>query len=89
MYACLAGAAPLSSDLRRDRDKLVPAAKRWHKKYSQQLLETIDWCMQLNQTVRPQSVFVLQRALSEKHHAVPNSSWVGTLKERLRGLIVG
>jgi len=89
MYACLAGSAPQSSDLRRERDVLIPAAKRWHKKYSQQMLETIDWCMQLDHLVRPQSVFVLQRVLSEKHHAAPSGKWMGMLRERLRGLIAG
>ncbi len=69
MYACLAGSAPLSADMRLDRDKLVPAAKRWPKKYSQELLETIDWCMQLDHSERPQSVFVLQRALGEMRKA--------------------
>jgi hypothetical protein len=38
---------------------------RWEGKYSDQLLETIDWCLCLNQRYRPQSVFALQKALTE------------------------
>ncbi len=45
--------------------------------------------MQLDHMVRPQSVFVLQRVLSEKHHTIPNNTWVGVLRDRLRGFILG
>lgn len=87
MYACLAGSTPQSSDLRLGKDSLVPAVKRWSNKYSRQLLETIDWCMQLEHETRPQSVFQLQRKLSEKHHAIPNASLLGAIRRRLNDLI--
>ncbi len=87
IYACLAGVTPQSSDLRLDRDTLVPAAKRWRKKYSQQLLETIDCCMLLDHSVRPQSVFVLQRKLSEKHHVIPGGTIFGAIRRHLHDLI--
>jgi hypothetical protein len=32
-------------------------------KYSRQLLETIDWCLELDHMNRPQSVFALQKVL--------------------------
>ena len=32
-------------------------------KYSDQLLDTIDWCLQLDHLKRPQSVFALQKVL--------------------------
>jgi hypothetical protein len=38
---------------------------RWEGQYSDQLLETIDWCLCLNHRYRPQSVFALQKALTE------------------------
>jgi hypothetical protein len=65
MYACIALAAPQAADLRQDKDQLVPAMVRWEGKYSDQLLETIDWCLCLNHLYRPQSVFALQKALTE------------------------
>ena len=65
MYACLAATAPQSADSRQEKDKLVPAMVRWDGKYSDQLLETIDWCLCLNHYYRPQSVFALQKALTE------------------------
>ena len=87
MYACLAGATPQSSDRRLEGDTLTPAVKRWEKRYSRQLLETIDWCLQLDHGARPQSVFLLQRKLSEKHHAAPGDGFFGTVFRRLHDLI--
>ncbi len=91
VYACFAGAAPQAADARLDKDQLVPAARRWAGKYSSHLLETVDWCMNLDHLDRPQSVFVLQRALAQKHSAPPApvgaGGWFGSLRERLRELI--
>ena len=66
MYACIAMSAPQAADSRHEKDKLVPAMVRWEGQYSDQLLETIDWCLCLNHLHRPQSVFALQKALTEK-----------------------
>lgn len=63
MYACLGGAAPPPADERLQQDTLTPAMLRWENKYSDQLLETIDWCLNLNHLYRPQSVFALQKHL--------------------------
>lgn len=65
LYACVARATPPAADKRAVEDKLVPAMARWQGKYSDQLLETIDWCLCLNPLYRPQSVFALQKALLE------------------------
>jgi serine/threonine protein kinase len=66
MYACLSGAAPQAADERLTNDLLVPSMVRWQGQFSEQLLETIDWCLCLNHLYRPQSVFALQKALTEK-----------------------
>ena len=63
MYACLAGAAPQAADLRVEKDRYVSATKLFAGKYSDQLLETIDWCLQLDHSKRPQSVMALQKVL--------------------------
>ena len=47
-----------------EKDRLIPAMVRWEGQYSDQLLETIDWCLCLNHMYRPQSVFALQKALT-------------------------
>ena len=63
MYCCLAGVAPPAADQRLANDKYVSARKRWDGKYSEQLLQTIDWCLRLDHLRRPQSVFALQKVL--------------------------
>jgi serine/threonine protein kinase len=93
IYACLAGGAPQAADKRLKKDLLVPAMVRWENKYSDQLLETIDWCLCLNYLYRPQSVFVLQKALNEPI-VVPEppqapslgrslSNWIGRLRKKM------
>ncbi len=63
MYASLAGVAPQAADARAERDRYVSATKLFAGKYSRQLLETIDWCLQLDHMKRPQSVLSLQKVL--------------------------
>ena len=92
MYACIALAAPQAADLRKEKDQLVPAMVRWEGKYSDQLLETIDWCLCINHLYRPQSVFALQKALTEAPTAKParkpkideTRSWLGALVGKLK-----
>ena len=66
MYACLAASAPPAANARIEKDALTPAMERWQGQYSEQLLKTIDWCLRLDHLERPQSVFALQKALTEK-----------------------
>ena len=63
MYACVAGTAPPASDQRVERDRMVPATKQFAGQYSEHLLETIDWCLQLDHLRRPQSALSLQKVL--------------------------
>ena len=71
MFACLAGSAPQAADQRRDTDRYVSATRLWADKYSRQLLETVDWCLELDHLKRPQSVFALQKVLlGEKNPVV-------------------
>lgn len=73
MYACLASSPPQAADLRLENDTLVPAMVRWEGQYSDHLLETIDWCMNLNYLYRPQSVFSLQKHIVASAGDVPAS----------------
>lgn len=91
MYACLAGATPQPADSRLEQDSLVPATVRWAGQYSEQLLKTIDWCLCLDHLARPQSVFALQKALTESV-VVPeprSERWIdqlfGKFKKKSRG----
>jgi serine/threonine protein kinase len=71
MYACLAGFPPQAADARLLNDKLMPTIETWSGEYSDQLLETIDWCLRLNYMERPQSVFQLQKILMDDTALTP------------------
>lgn len=63
MYSCLARTSPLAANQRIKNDLLVPAVNLGKDKYSQELLEIIDNCLNLDYLKRPQSVFSLQKSL--------------------------
>ncbi len=87
MYACLGGTVPQAAIDRLASDNFVPAATQWAGKYSRQLLDTIDWCLDLDYVERPLSVFQLQKVLTEQQHVVHEATWMDSLSQRLRGLI--
>ncbi len=85
MFACLASAAPQPADERLEKDLVVPARRAYAGKYSAELLDTIDWCLQLDHLQRPQSVFALQKALlGEKD---PEHRGPAPLLDRVRGML--
>ncbi len=86
MYACLAGTAPQAADERLRKDNLLPAMMAWEGKYSDRLLEIIDWCLNPNHLYRPQSVFALQKALvaSESIVSADGNSWLGRFVQKIR-----
>lgn len=84
MYACLAGVAPPAAEKRMEKDELIPATKRWRDHYSEQLLDTIDWCLRLDPLQRPQSVFSLQKQLARR---TPRRSLLGSIRARIRGMV--
>jgi serine/threonine protein kinase len=83
IFACIAGVAPQAADHRMDKDRYVSATKVFNGKYSRQLLETVDWCLELDHMKRPQSVFALQKVLMREKD--PEVHRKGSLIENLRG----
>jgi serine/threonine protein kinase len=63
MFACLSGMAPQAADQRAEKDRMQPVTKTFKGKYSRELLEIIDWCLDMDYLNRPQSVFSLQKAI--------------------------
>jgi serine/threonine protein kinase len=88
IFACLAGVAPQAADQRVEKDRYVTVTRIWDGKYSLQLLETIDWCLELDHLKRPQSVFALQKVLlREKNPEVHRkASLLESVREVLRRL---
>jgi serine/threonine protein kinase len=87
IYTTLGGTVPPAASARLVKDERVPAVERWAGKYSQHLLETVDWCMQLDYLERPLSVFALQKALADGGEPQRDASWADTLSQRLKGLM--
>jgi len=58
----------------------------WDGKYSRQLLETIDWCLELDHLKRPQSVFALQKVLLREKD--PEVHRRNSLFESVRGALM-
>ena len=54
--ACMDGAPPPNAKQRKEHDSLKPASQVYAKKYSASLLQAVDWAMELDPLLRPQSV---------------------------------
>jgi eukaryotic-like serine/threonine-protein kinase len=63
MYACMMGSPPQPADQRELNDKMPANLQNLVGPYSQNLVDTVSWCLKLDALERPQSVFALQRAL--------------------------
>jgi eukaryotic-like serine/threonine-protein kinase len=70
MFACMVGAPTQPADQRELADKMPKILNGLRSKYSEPLIQLVDWCLKLNPLDRPQSVFALQRALRK---ALPSS----------------
>jgi serine/threonine protein kinase len=66
MRACLEGVSPPASPARREQDTLRPATAAFKKKYSHHLLAAVDWAMEVDPLLRPQSVENLIDAINGK-----------------------
>lgn len=64
MRMCITGKAPPSAPQRLDGAKLVPVSKTHARKYSQGILECIDWAVELEQQRRPQDANALLQLLT-------------------------
>jgi len=56
MRACIEGGAPPPANKRLEKEILRPAREAHKKRYSAPLLEAIDWAMEIDPLLRPQSV---------------------------------
>ncbi len=71
MWACINGRAPPSATQRAIKDTYKPAARSFTRLYSPQLLEAIDWCLEMNQLERPQNAQELLDVLNPMMTAEP------------------
>ena len=64
MRACLDGTPPPPSPKRREKDSMRSATSAYKKKYSHTLLAAIDWAMEVDPMLRPQTVDQLLKKLA-------------------------
>jgi hypothetical protein len=87
MWACLSGKAPPPSTARAEKDKYKPAVRQYAGRYSNHLLEAVDWCLQMDQMNRPQKVDDLLDFLEKDFVAVskpPPESLIERLTDKFR-----
>jgi hypothetical protein len=87
MWACLSGKAPPPSTARAEKDKYKPALRQYAGRYSNHLLEAVDWCLQMDQMNRPQKVDDLLDFLEKDFVAVskpPPESLIERLTDKFR-----
>lgn len=63
MRTCIEGAAPPPAPQREERDPMHPASQAFRRRYPAHLLEAIDWAMELDPLLRPQTADALLKAL--------------------------
>jgi serine/threonine protein kinase len=88
IFACLAAVAPQAADQRMEKDRYISATKIWSDKYSRQLLETIDWCLELDHMKRPQSVYALQKVLRNEAEPEVHRKPAASIYENVRGTLL-
>ncbi|MDK2123259.1 serine/threonine protein kinase [Parachitinimonas caeni] len=86
IFACMSGMAPQAADQRMKEDRYTSVKKLWSGRYSDSLLDIVDWCLKLEHTDRPQSVHALQKALLEVA-AEPRGDKSGSLLAGLRNTL--
>lgn len=74
MRACIEGTPPPPSPKRREKDTMRPAINAFKKKYSAQLLEAIDWAMEVDPMLRPQKVEALLEKLMKIESLATNNA---------------
>jgi serine/threonine protein kinase len=67
IYATMQGYPPNDAPQRLEKDRLSLALSRLRGVYSDNLIEVVEWCMSLDPLSRPQSVFALQKELSQEN----------------------
>jgi len=88
MRTCIEGRPPPEATRRYERDDVRPAATQFRRDYSDQLLEAVDWAMEVDPLLRPQSVRDFLRALPQpapEPQADPEPAAGPTFLARLTG----
>lgn len=78
IYACMTGLAPPPAPERVLKDKYRPVRNSHVKRYSQALLDAVDWCLQMDAKLRPQNVEALMEVLGQTPDTLADIPWYFT-----------
>jgi serine/threonine protein kinase len=87
MRACIEGKPPLDARRRHDQDTLKPMQFGYRGRYADNLLRAIDWAMEVDPLLRPQSVAEFRAALTA--HTVPDPDRPRSALGRLADALLG
>lgn len=87
IFACMVGAPPQPADQRKTNDKMESHYKKLNGLYSAELIAVVRMCLQLDPMNRPQSVFALQKALTQKPQEKPELSFIEKMKLKVSTLL--
>ena len=63
MYSCITGSPPPDSQERHMKDSLKPTVVAFKKQYSEKLLKALDWALEVDPELRPQTIQEFKDAL--------------------------
>ncbi len=79
MRACIEGRPPISARERYERDTQRRVLDLYKRKYSRSILQAIDWAMEVDPLLRPQSVAEFRQALLTEDEPVSEEATESTL----------
>jgi serine/threonine protein kinase len=65
MYTCIAGTPPQAGDQREEKDKMIPLKTLAKSGWSDEIIQIVHDCLELDWLKRPQTAFDLQKRLNE------------------------
>ena len=68
MRSCIEGVAPVSAKSRHEKDTLRPAITAFKRRYSSSLLQALDWAMEIDPLLRPQTVDEFIEAINQENN---------------------
>jgi len=90
MYTCIAGTPPQAGDQREEKDKMIPLKSLAKSGWSDEIIQIVNDCLELDWLKRPQTAFDLQKRLaegvSEKEAADHKPGFLETLNKPLSKL---
>jgi eukaryotic-like serine/threonine-protein kinase len=84
LFACMAGLPPQAADVRKQNDRMDAAFKSLRGIYSDELIDLARWCLDMDLSKRPQSVFALQKAMVDRITEDSRPPWTARMMSNVK-----